>query len=195
MQGHKDLLHRCHWQGSSGSPLWMSCYAKEPLLYLLKATMKLPKVQETSKRPRVPFTCKCKNRKSYSWRQRVRQKCKCQTLANRAKSSVCLAQSTQTEAFLAQEIISPGKTTWNCFNVRKRILFATLLSCQENCCGMEDGSFERWARAHRQCMDLQDFTITHWSLPNGGGNMPAIIVLPPKMRPITLTLFQANSFW
>lgn len=152
MQRHKGPLHCCHWWGSSGSTLWMSCYAKKPLLYLFKAIMKLPKVQDTSKRPRVPFTCKCKNRKSYNWRQRVRQKCKCQTSANTAKSSVCLAPSTQIDAFLAQEITSPGETTWNCFNVWKKILFATLLSCQENCCGMEDGSYERWATAHRQSM-------------------------------------------
>lgn len=51
------------------------------------------------------------------------------------------------------------------------------------------------ATALSQCMDFQDFTITHWSLPNGGGNTPAKIVLPPKMRPITFTLFQANCFW
>lgn len=120
MQGHKDLLRCSHWWGSSGSTVWMSCYAKKPLLYLLKAIMKLPKVQDTSNRPRAHFTCKCKNRKSYSWRQRVRQKSKCQTLANAAKSSVCLAPCTQTEAFLAQEIISPVETTWNCFKVRKK---------------------------------------------------------------------------
>lgn len=108
---------------------------------------------------------------------------------------MCLAPWTQTEAFLAQEIISPVETTWNCFKVRKKILFATLLSCQENCYGIEDGSHERWATAHKKCMDFQDSTITHWSLPSGGGNMPAKIVLPLKKRPITLTLFQANSFW
>lgn len=86
--------------------------------------MKLPKVQDTRKRPRVPFTCKCKNRKSYNWRQKVRQKCKCQTLDKYSqKLCVCLAPCTQTEAFLAQEIISPGETTWNCFNIRKKNAF------------------------------------------------------------------------
>lgn len=88
-------------------------------------------MQDNSKRPRVPFTCKCKNRKSYNWRQRVRQKHKCQILANAAKSSVCLAPCTQTEAFLAQEVTCPGERMWNHFSVRKKILFVTLLSCEE----------------------------------------------------------------
>lgn len=42
-------------------------------------------------------------------------------------------------------------------------------------------------------MAFQDFTITHWSLPSGEGNKPAKILLPPKMRPITPTLFQPTA--
>lgn len=120
MQGHKDLLRCCHCWGSSGSTVGMSCYAKKPLLYLLKAIMKLPKVQDTSKRPGVPFTCKCKNSKSYSWRQRVRQKCKCQTLGKYSQKQ-CVPGSTHPNwSFLGARDNHPGETTQNCFNVRKK---------------------------------------------------------------------------
>lgn len=161
MQRHKGPLHCCHWWGSSGSTLWMSCYAKKPLLYLFKAIMKLPKVQDTSKRPRVPFTCKCKNRKSYNWRQRVRQKCKCQTSANTAKSSVCLAPSTQTEAFLAQEITSPGETTWNCFNVWKKNPFCNTAVLSRKLLWHGRWIIWKMGNSPQTVYGLQGFTITH----------------------------------